>query len=150
MAVSSCRYVGCEWIGLQPNRMASLKTPGIATINVPARSHIAAVAKVGRVETQTGNHREHMTVARVDREPAAAAAFAVTKKIARRQRLIEHAGVMERERNCAGAIVTVIVERSVSPTPNVRTIANCVDRPDCMFDRVGGVRRRVSDSVSQH
>src|SRR5260370_35306591 len=56
----------------------------------------------------------------------------------------------ERERNRAGTIVTVIVKRSVSPAPNVRAIADCVDPPDCMLDRVGRVRRRVGDSVPQH
>src|SRR5713101_10163903 len=101
--------------------MPRLKTPAVAAIDMPARTNIAAVAQIGRVESQTSDHCEHMTVTRVNREPAAAAAPAVTKKIARRQRLLEHPGVMERERNRAGTIVIVIVivKRSVSPAPNV-------------------------------
>src|SRR5438552_1381822 len=123
---------------------------GVATIDVPARTDIAAVAQIGRVETQAGDHREHVTVAGVNRDPTAAATFAVTKKIARRQRLLEHAGIVKGERNCAGTIVTVIMKRSVSPAPNIRSIANRVHRPDCMFDAVGRVRRRVSNSIPQH
>src|SRR6267378_6828041 len=130
--------------------MARLKTRGVAAVDLPAGADVAAVTQIGRVETQTGDHREDVTVSRVNREPSAAAALAVTKKIARGQRLLEHAGIMKRERNCSGTIVTVIMKRSVSAAPNVGTVANRVDRPDCMFDRVGRVRRRVSNSVSQH
>ena len=57
---------------------------------------------------------------------------------------------MKCERNRARTIVTVIVKRSVSPAPNIRSIANCVDRPNCILDRVGRVRRRIGDSIPQH
>src|SRR5207245_10181073 len=130
--------------------MPRLKTPGVAAIDMPARTNIAAVAQIGRVESQTSDHCEHVTGTGLNREPAAAAALAVTKKIARRQRLLEHPGVMERKRNRAGTIVTVIVKRSVSPAPNVRVIADCVDRPGYMFNRFGHVRRHCSSSVPRH
>jgi len=130
--------------------MPRLKTPGVATIRVPARTDIAAVAEIRRVQSQTGDHREHVTATRVNRDPTSATAFPVTKKIARRQRLLEHAGIVKRERNGAGTIVTVIMKRSVSPAPNIRSIANGVHGPDCMFNAVGRVGRRVSDSISQH
>ena len=57
---------------------------------------------------------------------------------------------MKRERNCSRTIVTVIAKRSVTAAPNIRTIMNCVHRPDRVFDCVGRVRWRVCDSVSQH
>src|SRR5258708_6385870 len=130
--------------------MARLETPVVTTVEVPARANVTAVAQIGRVEAQTCDHREHVTMTRVNREPAAAAAFAVTKKIARGQRLLEHAGIMKRERNGAGTIVTVIMKRSVSPAPNIRSIVNGIHRPDCAFDGVGRVRWRVSNSIPQH
>src|SRR5205814_9015374 len=74
----------------------------------------------------------------------------VEKKISIRQPLHEHADIVNGKRNSAGTNVTVIMKRSVSPTPNIRSIANRVHRPDCMFDAVGRVRRRVSNSIPQH
>src|SRR5438094_306235 len=122
----------------------------VATTCVPARTDIAAVAEIRRVQSQTGDHHEHVTATRVNRDPTSATAFPVTKKIARGQRLPEHAGIVKGERNGAGTIVTVIMKRSVSPAPNIRSIANGVHGPDCMFNAVGRVGRRVSDSISQH
>src|SRR4051812_30493792 len=104
--------------------MPRLKTRAAAAIYVPARSNITAVAEIGCVESQTGDRREHVTVPRVNRDPTSAAAFAVTKKITGRQGLPEHAGMMQRERNGAGTIVTVIMKRSVSAAPHIRSIAN--------------------------
>src|SRR5438067_4207627 len=99
--------------------MPRLKSPSIAAINVPARADVGTVTQIRRVQTQAGDHREHVTVSRVNCEPTSAAALAVTKKIARGQWLFEHSSVMQREGNCSGAIVTVIVKRSMSSTPNV-------------------------------
>lgn len=129
--------------------MPRLESPGVAAVEMPARANVAAVTQIGSIQAQTGDRRENVTVSRINREPTSAASFAVTKKIARRYWLIKHSGVMEREGNCSGAIVTVIAKRAVSPAPNVRAPANCVHRPDRMFHTVGRVRRRVSDSVTQ-
>ena len=57
---------------------------------------------------------------------------------------------MERERNGSGTIVTVIVKRSVSATPNIRPTADCVYRPDCVLDAVGRIGWCVGNSVAQH
>lgn len=130
--------------------MTRFKCPGIAPVKMPARTHIAAVSKIGGVETKTGNRRKHVSVSRVDREPSTATALTVTKKIARRDRLTEQTGVMKGKRNRSGTIVTVIVKGSVSPAPNIWATANCVHRPNCLLHAVRGVRRSIGNSVPQH
>jgi hypothetical protein len=61
---------------------------------------------------------------RVNRDPAAATAFAVAKKIVRGQRSIECAGIMERERDCARTVVASIAKRCVVAASDIRSVAN--------------------------
>ena len=130
--------------------MPRLKSPGVAAIEMPARTDVAAVTQISGVQAQTGDRREDVTVTRINRDPTTATAFAVTKKIAGRQRLPEHASVMKGERNRSRTIIAVIVKRSVSATPNIRATANRVHRPNRVLHAVGCVRRRISNSVAQH
>src|SRR5213082_1581867 len=90
---------------LQRRRMARDVTAGIASIRVPAWADIAAVAKIRRIEAQTGDDREGMPGPRINRDPASATAFAVTHEIARRQRRRQQSRAMQRIRNRARAIV---------------------------------------------
>jgi len=129
--------------------MTRFKSPRVAAVEIPARTDVATIAQVGRVESQSSDRGEDVAMPGINRKPSAAAACTVTEKIARRYWLIEQAGVMKRERNRSGTIITVIVKRSVSAAPNVGTTANCVHGPDRVFDRVRRVGWRISDSTSQ-
>ena len=63
---------------------------------MPSRSDVAAVAEVSRVEAESGDHRKSVAVTGVNRDPAAASAFAEPKKkIARGKRLIQNPGMMQ-------------------------------------------------------
>src|SRR5690242_4996477 len=57
---------------------------------------------------------------------------------------------MQREGNRTRTVVSVIMERTVSPAPDIRTTTNCVHRPDRMLHAVRRVGWRVSDSVSDY
>src|SRR5438105_6560797 len=103
---------------------------GVAPIRIPTGTDIAAVAKIGRIETQTGDHRESVAGPRKNRDPAAATAFAVTHEIARRQRRRKQSRAMQRIGDRARAIVAAIVKRTVSAAPDVRFAANGVRGPD--------------------
>src|SRR3982074_201558 len=93
-------------------------TAGVAPIRIPAWTDIAAVAKVGRVEPQTRDDREGVAGPRINRDPAAATAFAVPHEIARGQRRRQQSRAMQGIRNRAGAIVATIIKRSVSAAPD--------------------------------
>ena len=102
----------------------------VATINVPARADIATVTQVGRIESQAGDDGEGVTAARIDGDPPAATAFAVTEKITRWQRRLEKIGRMQRERDGPRAVIAVIVERAMAAAPEVRFATESVRRPD--------------------
>jgi hypothetical protein len=62
--------------------MARVKTARWPVNGLPARRPFAGVTIVRRrVESQAGNHRERVTLARVDRDPLARAALAVAAKL---------------------------------------------------------------------
>src|SRR5450759_311898 len=84
---------------LQPNWMTHLEPVWVSAINVPTGANIATVTQVGRIETQAGDDGEGVPAARIDRDPPAATAFAITEKITRWQRRLEKIGMMQREGN---------------------------------------------------
>src|ERR1700680_45043 len=121
----------------------------IATIHVPTGADIATVTQVGGVEAQAGNDGKSVTAARIDGDPPAATAFAITEKITRGQRHLEKIGMMQREGNGPGAVVAVIVERAVAAAPDVRFATESVRRPDGGLHVRRGIRWRIGDSVAQ-
>jgi hypothetical protein len=134
----STRFEG-EATRLEPDWMAGFEPPGVTSIHMPARSDVSAVAKVSGVEPQSGNHREGMTAARIDRDPPSASSLPEAEKIARGQRLIQNPSVVKREGNRAGTIVTRVRERAVAATPVIRLGANTIYRPDRGFDVRWGI-----------
>src|SRR5438132_10724166 len=130
--------------------MTCFKAVCVATINVPARTDVAAVTQVSRVEAQAGDDGEDVAVPRIDSDPPAATAFAVPEKIARWQRRLEKIGMMQREGNGPRAVVTVIVERAVAAAPEVRFATESVRRPDGGLHVRRGIRWRVGDSFAQN
>src|ERR1700731_2276507 len=121
----------------------------VAPINVPTGADIATVTQVGRVESQAGDDGKGVTVARVDGDPPAATAFAITEKITRWQRRLKKIGMMQREGNGPRAVVAVIVERAVAAAPDVRFAMEGVRRPDGGLHVHRGIRWCVSDSIAQ-
>src|SRR6266446_7919307 len=134
---------------LQPNGMTRGEAVCVATINVPARANIATVTQVGRIESQTGDDGEGVTAARIDSDPPATTAFAVTEKITRWQRCLEKIVMIQRERDGPRAVVAVIVERAVAAAPEVRFAMESVRRPDGALHVHRGIRWRVGDSIAQ-
>lgn len=132
-----------------PRGMPRDVTPRVARIQMPARSGISAVLEIGRVEAQSGDHREGVTASRINCDPATATTFAVTHKITRGQRRGEGVGPMQRKRDRPRAIVTAFVERPVSAAPDIRLVPKRVGRPDRILHSLGCVRWRVSDAVAQ-
>jgi hypothetical protein len=90
-----------------------------------------------------------MARSRVNRNPSAASAFAVTHQIVRWQRCREQPRTMERIRNRTRAIIPIIVKRAVAAAPNVRPAAQCVRCPDCILHIFRRPRRRISETVAQ-
>src|SRR5207237_2686961 len=117
---------------------------------VPARTDVAAVTQVSRVEAQAGDDGEDVAVPRIDSDPPAATAFAVPEKIARWQRRFEKIGMMQREGNGPRAVVAVIVERAVAAAPDVRFAPQSVRRPDGGLHVGRGIRWRVGGSIAQN
>ena len=69
-------------MNLQPDRMPCIEAAGWAVSRVPTRCPFTGVViKWRRVEPQPGNDCERVTLARVDRDPLARAAFAVPAKL---------------------------------------------------------------------
>ena len=67
---------------LQPDRMPGVEAAGWTVSRVPTWGPFAGVAIEGRgVQAQTGNDGERVTLARVDCDPFARAALAVTAKL---------------------------------------------------------------------
>src|SRR6476646_1803460 len=96
--------------------MSCDKAPRVASIGMPAWSHVA-IAEVGRVESEAGDDRESVAGPGINCDPPATAAPAVLHEVIRRQRRREQPAAMQREGNGSGAIVAVIVERAVPATP---------------------------------
>src|SRR5437660_3380880 len=130
--------------------MTCFKAVCVATINVPARTDVAAVTQVSRVEAQAGDDGKGVTAARIDGDPPAATAFAIMEKITRWQRRLEKVGMMQREGNGPRAVVTVIVERAVAAAPEVRFATESVRRPNGGLHVRRGIRWRVGDSIAQN
>src|SRR5205814_1511507 len=63
----ACSLISDLW--LQRRRMTRDVAAGIAPIRVPAGTDIAAVAKIRRIEAQTGDDRESVAGPRVNRDP---------------------------------------------------------------------------------
>ena len=67
---------------LQPNGMPGIKPARWPINSLPAGRPFAGVMIAWRrVESQPGNHSERVTLARVNRDPLARAALAVTAKL---------------------------------------------------------------------
>jgi hypothetical protein len=90
--------------------MSCRETARIARIAMPARADVGAVTEIGGVESQAGDDGESVAGPRVNRDPFSAPAFTVTEKIARRQRRIEKAALMElvAGRSCTRLMLTPI------------------------------------------
>src|SRR5437764_12647784 len=104
--------------------MARDVAAGIAPIRIPAWADIAAVAKIGRIETQTGDDRESVAGPRINCDPASATALAIAHEIARRQRRRQQSRAMQCVGDRARAIVAAIVKRAVAAAPDVGLAAN--------------------------
>ena len=130
--------------------MSRFVTPGVATIDVPSRAEVAAIAEISGIQTQTSNHRKGVTAPGINSDPTAVAALTEPAELVGGKRLIESAGIMQRVRNGSGAIVTVIMKGPMTAAPDVWAIANIVNRPNCIFYPVRRIRRRVGDAVSQN
>src|SRR6266446_9754080 len=129
--------------------MTHLEPVWVSVVNVPTGANIATVTQVGRIETQAGDDGEGVTAARIDRDPRAATAFAITEKITRWQRRLEKIGMMQREGNSPRAVVAVIVERAVAAAPDVRFATERVRRPDGGLHVGRRIRWRIGDSIAQ-
>ena len=85
------------------------------------------------VQTQARDDRVGMTVARVNRDPSAAAAFTVLAKFRRTDRRSEQTGGAQRVGNCSRTIIAAIGERFVTPAKNVGFAKQLIGRPDRAF-----------------
>ena len=66
----------------QADRMPCIEAAGWAISSVPTRCPFTGVViKWRRIEPQPGDHGKRMTLARVDRDPFARAAFTVPAKL---------------------------------------------------------------------
>jgi hypothetical protein len=68
--------------------MTRFESPGIASVIVPQGADISAAVEVCRIEAEPGDAGEGVSATRINRNPSATAAFAVTEKITRRERLV--------------------------------------------------------------
>ncbi len=99
--------------------MAGDVAAGIPAVDMPTWAGVAAILKVGRVEPEPCDGREGVAWAGINCNPTAAAAFAKAQKFPRRDWGCERAGMMQRERHGAGAIVAAIVERPMAAAPDI-------------------------------
>src|SRR4051812_45102359 len=60
---------------LQRHRMPRDVTVRIPVVGVPAGPDVSAPAQIRGVQAQSGDHRKRVSVSRINRHPAAAAAF---------------------------------------------------------------------------
>jgi len=120
----------------QPNRMSRLKSAWRPINRLPSRRPFAGVTIVwGSVEPQPGNDCERVTFARVDRDPFASAAFTITAKLRWTDRWAEQTGRAKHVGDCAGTIVTVIIEWFVAAAVPVALVAKLIACPDGAFYR---------------
>src|SRR5690348_835128 len=88
---------------------------------LPAGRPFAGVTVVwSGIESQPGNDCERVALARVDGDPLAEAAFAITAKLCRAHGRADQAGRTEHVGDRSGTIVTVISERFVAPAVTIR------------------------------
>jgi len=96
---------------LQTDRMPRTKAAGRPVGRIPSRCPFAGVVIEWRgIQAQSRNHGERVTLARVDRDPFAGAAFAVTAKFGRAHRSGDQAGCAEHIRDRAGTIISVVIK----------------------------------------
>src|SRR5437588_3812646 len=77
--------------------MSGTESPPATTFGVPSRANIAAISEIRSVEPQSCDQCKRVTPPAVDRDPPAAAAFAIPEKITGWKRLTEGAGRMQSE-----------------------------------------------------
>jgi len=109
-----------------------------------------------RVESQSGDDRIRVAVARVNRDPFPATALTIFSKIRRTDRRLEQTGRAEGIGNRSWTIITAIVERFVTAAENVRLAEKLVRRPDCALHcdrrwlRSGSLTRTKPCLISGH
>jgi len=128
---------------LQPDGVSRFESSGrYAFAYLPARRPFVMRGDVRRrVQPQAGNDRVGVTIARVDRDPLAAATFAVLAKLRGTDRRFQQSGGAERIGNCARTIVATISKRFVTAAENVGLAEKLVRCPDrTLYCEWGGCR----------
>src|SRR5947207_421751 len=102
--------LGIWSFGSQPDGVPRIKAARRTIGSLPARCPFAGVAVVRRrIKSQSGDHGESVTLARVDGDPITATAFAVAAELGRAHWRSDQTCCAERIGNRAGTIVTVII-----------------------------------------
>ena len=143
---------------LQPDWVSRFESGrGNAFARLPTRRPFVMRGQIRRrVQTQTGDDRVGVAIARVDRDPLAMTAFTVLAKFGRADRRFQQTGRAERVGNCSRAIVAPIKERFVTAAENVRFSKKLICRPDCAFYRERSRRGRKglamlkTSAISRH
>src|SRR6185295_8991337 len=107
----------------EPERLAKRGLP-------PRRPPFLSRDEWGRVQPQTGNHREGVTIACIDRDPFAAPSLTIFSKFGRAHRRFDYSGATERIRNGAGTIVGGIMEGFVTAAVAIRFGMQLIRSPD--------------------
>src|SRR6187401_2467360 len=136
-----------EKAALHPRRVPGNEALRTTIIAPPAWPFVAPTAP-GGVEADAADDGKRVTIFGVDGDPVAGSGFAEVFEPFGSRGLVEHAGVVQKKRNRARAIVSAIVKCAVSPTPNVRTPNEVVAGPDGFLHSQRGIRRRVAFSAA--
>src|SRR4051812_44539997 len=102
-----------------------------------------------RVESQPGDHREGVTVPRVDRDPFTLAVRAEPPEIRRAHRRRDQPGGAERVGDGARAIVTRVSERTMTAAVAIRFRAELVRGPDGAFHFEGSAGGSSRDTTRE-
>ena len=135
---------------LQSCRMPGHESARIPPVGVPTRPHIAAPAKIRRIQTQPGYDRKRMSVPRIDGHPSSTPAVAIAHQVARRHGGVQQSRAVQGKGNRSRAIVPAIVKRSVPAAPDVGFSSQGVRGPDRVLHALRRPRWRVRDPIPQN
>jgi len=122
--------------------MAGLEATRHPVSRLPTRGPAARrIIQRSRIQPQTRDHRERMTVPRINGDPFSATAVSVAAKFLGHHWDADKARAPQRVRDRAGTIVAAVMESPVPAAIAIRFGAQLIRGPDRAFHRDGGVRR---------
>ena len=114
--------------------MTRVESERRAKCRLPAWRPLFATCHVGcGVQPETSNHRERVTVPRIDRDPFSATFLTKITKLRGTHWRFDHAGAAKSIRNRARAIISRIEKRFVTAAVPIRFGAKLIGRPDRSF-----------------